>query len=82
MFQALIAETVDPVEAMDLFRHTTELGNHVSCYLELLSCNKQQEQNSTNRHHKNILKDNQIQQNTVNVISNGYVFIGSAICKC
>ena len=33
MFQALIAETVDPVEAMDLFRHTTELGNHVSCYL-------------------------------------------------
>ena len=30
--QAMLAETVgQEVEAMDLFRHTTELDNHVSC---------------------------------------------------
>ena len=30
--QALIAETVGHSEAMDLFRHTTELGFHVCVY--------------------------------------------------
>lgn len=28
--QAIIAEVVGHEDAMDLFRHTTELGNHVS----------------------------------------------------
>ena len=30
LFQALIAETVGDEDAMDLFRHTTELSTHVS----------------------------------------------------
>ena len=27
--QAIVAEMIEPSEAMDLFRHTTELGNNV-----------------------------------------------------
>ena len=33
--QAIIAETVGHEDAMDLFRHTTELGNHVRLIFQL-----------------------------------------------